>query len=67
MPGILASASTVTSESILTTAGDLLSWVLTQATAIISWCLGNPYMIILMVMFIAGFAVSMLARIVYSL
>lgn len=56
-----------TSANILETTGDLISWVLTQATAIINWCMGNPYVIILMVMFIAGFAVSMLARIVYSL
>lgn len=56
-----------TSAAILTTAGDLLGWALEQGTAVISWALGNPYMIILMVMFIAGFAVSMLARIIYSL
>ena len=56
-----------TSASILSTAGDLLAWVLEQGTAVITWALGNPYMIILLVMFIAGFAVSMLARIIYSL
>lgn len=55
------------SDSILTTAGSLITWVLTQATAIITWGLGNPYVIILMVMFIAGFAVAMMARIIYSL
>lgn len=56
-----------TSSSILETAGSLLTWVLTQATAIVNWGLGNPYVIILMVMFIAGFAVAMMARIIYSL
>ena len=63
---ILATAD-VTSASILETTGSLITWTLTQATAIINWCMNNPYVIILMVMFIAGFAVSMLARIVYSL
>lgn len=63
--GVLATA--VTSETILTQAGALLTWVLEQATAIISWMIGNPYAILLLVMFIAGFAVSMLARIIYSL
>lgn len=56
-----------TSEDILNQATALLQWVLTQATAIISWMIGNPYTIILLVMFIAGFGVSMLARIIYSL
>lgn len=65
MTPILATAGT--SETILTTAGNLLAWVLEQGTAIITWALGNPYMIILLVMFVAGFAVSMLARIIYSL
>ena len=66
--GIVASgASGVTSASILETAGSLVTWCITQFTAIIGWALGNPYMIILMVMFIAGFAVSMLSRVIYSL
>lgn len=65
--GIVATASAVTSASILETAGSLITWCLTQFTAIISWATGNPYVIILLVMFIAGFAVSMLARVIYSL
>lgn len=64
---MLMTATDVTSASILSTAGDLITWALSQMTAIINWCMGNPYVIILMVMFIAGFAVSMLARVIYSL
>lgn len=67
MNGILLSETGVTSASILKTGGELLSWVLTQGTAIITWAIGNPYVVILLVMFIAGFAVSMIARIIYSL
>lgn len=64
--GLLLSASTG-SAAILETAGDLITWAITQFTAIITWAIGNPYMIILLCMFIAGFAVSLLARVIYSL
>lgn len=60
-------ASATTSANILSTAGDLITWCITQFTAIISWAIGNPYVVILLCMFIAGFAVSMLARVIYSL
>lgn len=65
--GFLLATSGTTSATILSEATSLLTWALTSATSIINWCIGNPYMIILMVMFIVGFAVSMLSRIVYSL
>lgn len=61
MNGVLLTAS------ILSTAGDLMTWVLAQGSAILDWAVKNPYVIILLVMFIAGFAVSMIARIIYSL
>lgn len=68
MYGILASASSATtSAAILEQAGSLLTWALTQFTAIITWMTGNPYAILLLVMFIVGFAVSLLARVIYSL
>lgn len=67
MNAIVATSAATTSASILETAGSLITWCLTQFTAIISWATGNPYVIILLVMFIAGFAVSMLARVIYSL
>lgn len=63
----LAASESGTSSTVLKAASDLLSWVLDQGTAIITWALGNPYAVILLVMFIAGFAVAMLARILYSL
>lgn len=63
----LAASESGTSSTVLKAASDLLSWVLEQGTAIITWALGNPYAVILLVMFIAGFAVAMLARILYSL
>lgn len=67
MNPVVAAASTPTSASILETAGSLITWCLTQFTAIVNWAIGNSYVIILLVMFIAGFAVSMLARVIYSL
>lgn len=68
MVGVLASSTTAaTSASILEEAGSLITWCITQFTAIISWATGNPYVLILLCMFIAGFAVSMLARVIYSL
>lgn len=62
--GVLAA---VTSESILNQATALLQWAISGFTSLMSWALGNPYMIILLVMFIVGFAVSLLARVIYSL
>lgn len=65
MTSILASATT--SAQILEQAGALITWAITQFTAIITWATGNPYVLILLCMFIAGFAVSLLARVIYSL
>ena len=63
----LLSGTTPTSASILEQATALLTWALTCFTSIINWMIGNPYAIILIVMFIVGFAVSLLARVLYSL
>lgn len=65
MTSVLASATT--SAQILEQAGALITWAITQFTAIITWATGNPYVLILLCMFIAGFAVSLLARVIYSL
>lgn len=68
MPNVLASASTAaTSAEILEQTGSLITWAISQFTAIISWATGNPYVLLLLCMFIAGFAVSLLARVIYSL
>lgn len=62
-----SSSGATTSAQILEQAGALLTWALTQFTAIITWMTGNPYGILLLVMFIVGFAVALLARVLYSL
>ena len=63
----LLSDGAPTSATILDQATALLTWALSCFTSIISWMIGNPYAIILVVMFIVGFAVSLLARVLYSL
>lgn len=68
LAAVLASGSSgASSAQILEQAGALLTWCLTQFTAIIAWMIGNPYGILLLVMFIVGFAVALLARVLYSL
>lgn len=67
IPVHASSSSITTSSGILEESTTLLTWALTSMTSIINWAINNPYVIILLVMFIVGFAVSMLARVIYSL
>lgn len=63
----LLASSGVTSASILETGTSLLTWALSSMTSIMTWALENPYMILVMLMFIVGFVVSLLVRVIYSL
>lgn len=66
MPMVLAT-DTATMSTITAGATELLTWVLTAATSIVTWVVGNPLALLLACMFITGFAVSMLMRILHSI
>ena len=53
-------------STILTGATDLLTWLLKSATAIVTWIIGNPLALTLTVMFVVGFAIAALTRILRS-
>ena len=53
-------------STILTGATGLLTWLLTSATSIVQWIIGNPLALTLTVMFIVGFAIAALTRILRS-
>lgn len=54
-------------DTITGAGGDMLEFAITQGTQVVNWILGNPYTLAMLGMFIGGFAVSMIARIVYAL
>lgn len=58
---------TATLSTITGAATDLLTWVLSSSTSIVTWIVGNPLALLLACMFITGFAVSMLMRILHSI
>lgn len=54
-------------DTITGAGGDMLEFAITQGTQVVNWILSNPYTLAMLGMFIGGFAVSMIARIVYAL
>lgn len=66
MTGMLLSASGGSSATILTQATAVITWALEQWTAFIGWMIGNPYAILLLTMFIIGFAVALMVRVLHS-
>ena len=63
---IASQPSAPTMGDITTVATSLLSWLLTSATSIVTWIIGNPLALTLTVMFIVGFAIAALTRILRS-
>ena len=53
--------------TVTTAATSLLTWALTAFTAIVTWVLGNPLATTVAVMFVVGFSVSLLVRILHSM
>lgn len=66
MPMFLATADASTIGGILELAGDLVSWLITQMTAMISFITDQPIILIGMIIGLAGLVVGMLMRIWHS-
>ena len=64
---ILASSSTPSLSGFLAGVTELLTWTLSSMTSIVTWCLGNPLAFCYLGMFITGFAVAFMARVLRSM
>lgn len=62
-----ASSSTTSIEGVTGGATSLLTWALSSFTSIVQWVLGNPLALTIAVMFVVGFAVSLLIRVLHSI
>lgn len=63
IPALLTSGEASSLTDILSMATELLSWVITSMTSIITFIGSNPLILIFMIITIVGFAVGMLMRI----
>lgn len=71
MGGILlsgggSSSGNTSMSSILALASELMTWVITQMTAILSFITANPLILTFFIMTIVGFVVGFLMRIWHS-
>lgn len=66
IPNVLASADASSVSGLLQIAGELVTWLITQMTALITFITGQPVILIGMVITLAGLAVGMLMRIWHS-
>lgn len=46
---------------------ELLTWTLSSMTSVVTWCLGNPLAFCYLGMFISGFVVAYMARVLRSM
>lgn len=53
-------------ETVLSNVTDLLTWTLTSATSITTWLIGNDLGAIYIGMFIIGFAIAVLFRVLHT-
>lgn len=66
-PVLAASATPTPSLSSITDgATSLLTWAITSFTSIVTWMLGNPLALTFIAMFVVGFAVALLVRVLRS-
>lgn len=61
-----AGAGSSSSSSVLTGVTSVLTWALTAMTSISTWLIGNPLGAIYIGMFIIGFAVALMFRVLHS-
>lgn len=67
MNGILMAEAGGGLGTVTTSATSLLTWALSSFTSIVTWVLGNPLATTIAVMFVVGFAVSLLVRVLHSM
>lgn len=64
---LLTASSTAPDIGVITTgATSLLTWAITSFTSIVSWMLSNPLALTFIAMFVIGFAVALLVRVLRS-
>ena len=63
---LVASATTPSIGNITDGATSLLTWAITSFTSIVTWMLGNPLALTFIAMFVVGFAVALLVRVLRS-
>ena len=64
--GLATVAMAFPSFSVLTGVTSVLTWALTAMTSISTWLIGNPLGAIYIGMFIIGFAVALMFRVLHS-
>lgn len=64
---VSATADASTMTGLLTMAGDVVSWLITQMGAILTFITTNPILLLGAIIMIAGLAVGMLSRVSNSL
>ena len=65
-PAFASETSGGSSDSILKGVTTVLTWTLTSMTSIAEWLIGNPLGAIYIGMFIIGFAVALMFRVLHS-
>ena len=63
---LTASATAPDIGNITGGATSLLTWAITSFTSIVTWMLGNPLALTFIAMFVIGFAVALLVRVLRS-
>lgn len=61
-----ASGSAPTVSTVTDGATSLLTWAISSFTSIVTWMLGNPLALTFIAMFVVGFAVALLVRVLRS-
>ena len=65
-PVLAASTAAPSIGTITEGATSLLTWAITSFTSIVTWMLGNPLALTFIAMFVIGFAVALLVRVLRS-
>lgn len=65
-PAMLATVASPSVGTITEGATSLLTWAITSFTSIVTWMLGNPLALTFISMFVIGFAVALLVRVLRS-
>lgn len=65
-PVLAATGSGPSISTITEGATSLLTWAITSFTSIVTWMLSNPLALTFIAMFVVGFAVALLVRVLRS-
>lgn len=65
LPALLSSSTSI--ADITSPATELVTWVVTSMTSLISWVTSTPYTLLIACMLVVGFAVGLLTRLIRML